>query len=207
MGLINPAHALQFGIILTLLGVTLLYVKINILTAFLSLLTTFLYVLVYTPMKRTSWLNTTVGAVPGAIPVLGGWSAATGHLNFDAGILFLILFIWQHPHFYAIAWMCKDDYKRGGFKMLSVVEPDGKKLFSQIFWYSFVLIPVSMIPYFRGLSGPIYLFGALIASGLLLMVALKLIKTHTYTDARKLLQATVIYLPVLLFLIILDIHI
>lgn len=114
-GKISPAHALNFGIVLTLLGVVILYIKVNILTAFLSLLTAFLYIMVYTPMKRVSWLNTAVGAVPGGIPPLGGWAAATGTLNFDAGMLFLILFLWQQPHFYAIAWMCREDYARAGF--------------------------------------------------------------------------------------------
>jgi len=203
-GIISPENALKFGITLSLIGIFILYVKINILTAFLSLLTSFLYIMVYTPLKRVSWLNTSVGAIPGAIPTLGGWAAATGTLNFTAGILFLILFLWQHPHFYAIAWMFKDDYKRGGFKMLPVVEPDGRRTFEQIIITSILLIPISLIPAFIGLSGKIYFTGALISGIALLWVGYSFTRTKTHNDARKLLRATVAYLPFLLLLIVID---
>ncbi len=202
--MIKPAQALQFGIILTIVGIVILYVKINILTAFLSLLTTFLYIMVYTPMKRTSWLNTTFGAIPGAMPPLGGWAAATGHLDFDAGILFLILFIWQHPHFYSIAWMYKEDYKEGGFQMLPVVEPDGRRMFKHIMFYSYILIPVSVVPFFTGLSSYIYFIGALVIGVLLLFTSKNFVVSRSMLDARNLLKATVLYLPVLLILIIVD---
>lgn len=201
---IQPAQALQFGVVLTIMGIAILYTQINILTAFLSLLTTFLYIMVYTPMKRTSWLNTTFGAIPGAMPPLGGWAAATGMLNFDAGILFLILFIWQHPHFYAIAWMYKEDYKDGGFQMLPVVEPDGKRMFKHIMFYSYILIPVSVVPFFTGLSSHIYFIGALLIGILLLFTSKSFAVSHSIIDARNLLKATVFYLPVLLILIIVD---
>jgi protoheme IX farnesyltransferase len=203
-GVIKAHHALSFGIILTLVGLSVLYIKINILTAFLSLLTTFLYVLVYTPMKRVSWLNTTFGAIPGAIPPLGGWAAATGTLDFNAGMLFLILFIWQHPHFYAIAWMFKDDYKRGGFKMLPSIDSDGRRTFQQIIWFSVILIPISVIPTFTGLTGIIYFIGALISGVFLFFAGLKLTQTGEREDAVKLLRATVYYLPLLFLLIVLD---
>ena len=205
MGIILPARALNFGIILTLLGIFILYVKVNILTAFLSLLTSFLYIMVYTPMKRVSWLNTTIGAIPGAIPPLGGWAAATGGLSFEAGILFLILFLWQHPHFYAIAWMMRDDYKRGGFKMLPVIEPDGKRMFNHILWFTVAMIPVSLIPAAIGMSGLIYFSGALISGIILLIISQNFIYSKSMIDARRLLRATVIYLPVLLTLIIMDV--
>jgi len=204
-GIILPGHALNFSIFLILLGIFILYVKVNILTAFLSLLTSFLYVMVYTPMKRASWLNTTVGAVPGAIPPLGGWAAATGGLSFEAGILFLILFLWQHPHFYAIAWMIRDDYKRGGFKMLPVVEPDGKRMFKHVLWFSFALIPVSLIPTVIGMSGSLYFTGALISGITLFMISQSFVHSRSLNDAKRLLRATVIYLPVLLLLIIIDV--
>jgi protoheme IX farnesyltransferase len=204
LGIIRPTDALNFGVVLVLLGIFVLYTQINILTAFLSLLTTFMYILVYTPMKRSSWLNTSFGAVPGAMPPLGGWAAATGHLNFDAGILFLIMFIWQHPHFYAIAWMFKEDYKRGGFKMLPVVEPDGNRMFRHVLFYSFILIPVSLCPVLTGLSGSIYFVGAFVAGCMLLYVSRQFVLSHSIRDARQLLRATVIYLPVLLALIVID---
>jgi len=156
-------------------------------------------------MKRSSWLNTTVGAVPGAIPPLGGWAAATGGLSFEAGILFLILFLWQHPHFYAIAWMMRDDYKRGGFKMLPVIEPDGKRMFDHVLWFSFTLIPVSLIPAVIGMSGAIYFTGVLIAGIALFMISRNFAQSRSLEDAKKLLRATVVYLPVLLLLIIMDV--
>jgi len=204
-GTIPPNYALNFGITLTLSGIFLLYIKVNILTAFLSLLTSFLYIMVYTPMKRASWLNTTVGAIPGAIPPLGGWAAATGGLSFEAGILFLILFIWQHPHFYAIAWMMREDYRRGGFKMLPVTEPDGRRMFNHVLWFSFALIPVSLIPTVIGMSGSIYFTGVLIAGIILFMISQRFARSRSLEDAKKLLRATVVYLPVLLFLIIIDV--
>ncbi|MCA9408721.1 MAG: protoheme IX farnesyltransferase, partial [Candidatus Omnitrophica bacterium] len=189
-----------------LIGVAYLYIETNILTAFLSLLTSFLYIMVYTPMKRVSWLNTTVGSIPGALPPLGGWAASTGSLSFEAGILFLILFIWQHPHFYAIAWMFKEDYKRGGFKMLPCIEEDGKRTFKQIMIYSLILIPVSLIPVFIGMSGKFYFFGVLLAGIFLLQSSLIFIRSHSNLDARNLLKTTVYYLPVLLLLIVVDVN-
>lgn len=204
-GIIPSAHALNFGVILILAGIFILYVKVNILTAFLSLVTSFLYIMVYTPMKRISWLNTTIGAFPGAIPPLGGWAAATGHLNFSAGILFLILFLWQHPHFYAIAWLLKDDYKRAGFKMLPVIEPDGKRTFAQILLCSWLLIFASLVPAAIGLSGGIYAVGVFVAGIALWWVGRRLTKTGSMIDARNLLKATVLYLPVLFALIVIDV--
>ena len=203
-GIISPSCALNFGIILILSGLIILYLKVNLLTSFLSLLTAFLYVLVYTPMKRISWLNTTIGSIPGAIPPMGGWAAATGTIDLGAWILFFILFLWQHPHFYAIAWIFKEDYKRGGFKMLPVIEPDGKRTFEQIILFSLILIPVSLLPSLIGLSGPIYLVGSLLLGLQLLFLGRQLTQTKSLADAQKLLKATVIYLPILLVLILVD---
>jgi len=204
-GKISPVNALTFGIILVLLGIFVLYFFVNLLTAFLGLLTAFLYVLVYTPLKRLSWFNTSIGAIPGALPPVGGWAAATGQIDLGAGALFLILFIWQHPHFYAIAWMFREDYKRGGFKMLPVIEPDGKKTFAQILIFSLVLIPVSIFPTMLGVSGLIYCAGVIIAGIFVLKISVKLCRTHTIGDAKNLLKATVLYLPILLALIVLDV--
>jgi len=203
-GVIMPSHALAFGIFLVLLGITVLSMQVNLLAAFLGLLASFLYIMVYTPMKRVSWLNTTIGAVPGAMPPLLGWAAAKGSLNFDAGMLFLILFIWQHPHFYAIAWMFREDYKRAGFKMLPCLEVDGKRTLSHIQWFTSVLIPVSVIPVMTGLSGQIYFMGTLWVGIALLFVTNRLVHSKSDVDARKLFKATLMYLPVLLILIVLD---
>ena len=203
-GIIAPSTAMFYGLSLILLGIMVLYWKVNLLTAFLSLLTAFLYVLVYTPMKRLTWLNTTFGAIPGGIPPVGGWAAATGQLDGGAFALFLILFIWQHPHFYAIAWLFKEDYRRAGFKMLPVIEPSGKSTFFQIVLFSVFLIPVSILPTLIGMSGQVYLVGAGLLSCVLLIAGISLAVSKSMLDARKLLQVTVIYLPLLLLLILVD---
>lgn len=203
-GIILPNNALMFGIILVLSGTTLLVWKVNTLTGFLSILTAFLYVLVYTPMKKITWLNTSIGSIPGALPPMGGWAAATGHLDAGAWILFAIMFLWQHPHFYAIAWMCKEDYARANFKMLPVIEPDGKRTLRQIFWHLGLLIPVSIFPYLYGSSGIVYLFGVLILSVLFLISAVPMAREKTNNSAKLLLKSSVIYLPGLLFLIVFD---
>lgn len=203
-GMISANNAMLFGIILVLIGVSILAAEINILTAFLSLLTAFLYVLVYTPLKKISWLNTTIGAIPGAIPPMGGWVAASGELDVGAWILFVILFIWQHPHFYAIAWMFKEDYKKGGFKMLSGLDPDGTKMFTQIKFFAILMIPASLLPAMIGMSGKFYFYGALGLSTALFLVVRTFFLSKTLGDAQKLLRATVVYLPILLFLIIFD---
>jgi protoheme IX farnesyltransferase len=126
-GLIAPEHALSYGLILVIGGVTLLAYSVNLLCAFLALLTAFLYVMVYTPLKRITWLNTLIGAIPGALPPVGGWVGATGELSAGAWILFAIMFLWQHPHFFAIAWLYREDYAQGGFKMLPSLEVDGSR--------------------------------------------------------------------------------
>lgn len=204
MGNVSPAEALAFGVILVLSGTVLLVLKVNLLTGFLAILTSFLYVVVYTPLKRVTWLNTAIGAIPGALPPLGGWAAATGHLDLGAWVLFAILFLWQHPHFYAIAWMYRDDYRRAGFKMLPVVEPDGLSTFRQIIIYSSLLIPVSLLPTIVGMSGIVYFIGALLAGISMLWIGVYLARSHSIADAKKLLRVSVIYLPALLALIIID---
>lgn len=203
-GKINSQSALSFGVLFVLLGVGLLSWKVNLLTGFLVLLTAFLYVLVYTPLKRFSWLNTSIGAIPGAIPPVAGWTAATGNLDLGAWVLFWILFMWQHPHFFAIAWMYKEEYKRAGFQMLPVVEPDGKRMFRQIIWHSVLLIPISLLLTLIGATGMIYLWGALILGFGFLFFGLLFSSSKSTLHARYLLRASIIYLPFLLILIVVD---
>lgn len=205
-GLISANDALNYGIILILSGLAVLCLKVNLLTAFLSLLTSFLYVLVYTPMKKISWLNTTIGAIPGAVPPMGGWAAARGELGLEAWVLFFILFAWQHPHFFAIAWMYKEDYKKAGYKMLSVIYPDGKLMFKQAIAFSFLLIGVSLLPSLIGMSGRVYFIGALLLGFWILGVSFKLLHSSSHADARHLLKTSVIYLPILFILIIADVN-
>jgi protoheme IX farnesyltransferase len=203
-GIISANNAMLFGVFLILSGVLLLCIEVNLLTSFLSLLTAFLYVLVYTPMKKISWLNTTLGAIPGAIPPVGGWAAATGEVTVGAWVLFLIMFVWQHPHFYSIAWLFKDDYKKAGFKMLSGEGSDGKRLFTHTLVYSIILIPVSILPTIVGISGRMYLYGALILGFSFLYFSRKFQQSVSTKVAHQLLKASVFYLPALLLLIIMD---
>ena len=203
-GMVSPNNALYFGIVLVLTGVFTLIIKVNLLTAFLCLLTAFLYVLVYTPMKRLSWLNTTIGAIPGALPTIGGWAAASNSIEPGAWILFFILFTWQHPHFFAISWMYKEDYKKAGFKMLPCVYPDGFYTFAHMMSFCFACIAFSLMPTMIGMSGKIYFWGALSIGLLLIIPTLMFWKNYSILNARKVLAASIIYLPLLLFFIILD---
>ncbi len=203
-GKIDPMMALSLGIVLVLAGVSLLAWLVNLLAAFLVLLTAFLYVLVYTPLKRLTWWNTPVGAIPGALPPMVGWAAAANELTAGAWILFAILFIWQHPHFYAIAWMYREDYRMAGFKMLSVVDPTGRRVFRQAVCYSFALIPVSMLLTGLGVTGSFYMVGAIFAGAGLMVAAVMFWNLGTIGAARRVLLASVLYLPVLLALIVAD---
>jgi len=203
-GLVEPNRALLVGVSLVLFGVMVLVWADNILTGFLVLLAAFLYVLVYTPMKKTTWLNTTFGAIPGAIPPLAGWAAAAGRIDPGAWVLFLILFVWQHPHFFAIAWMFRDDYRAAGFKMLPVVEPNGKSTFRQAIGFSVLLIAVSLLPTIIGMTGRLYFCGALLIGCFMLMAAVRFARNHGAADARNLLKTSVLYLPLLLLFILLD---
>lgn len=203
-GLISPTEALFFGLLTVVLGVAILVWQVNMLTGLLSLLTAFLYVLVYTPLKRITWWNTVVGAIPGALPPMGGWAAATNDLTLGAWIVFLILFVWQHPHFYAIAWMYREDYEQGGFKMLPVVYPDGNRTFRQIIGFSVALIPVSLLPYHYGIAGEVYAVGMTLLGIAMLAFGIKAWRSHSNQDARALLQASVVYLPLFFALILCD---
>ena len=203
-GLIEPHRALAFGVGLVLSGVLLLVWVANLLTGFLVLLAAFLYVLVYTPLKRITWWNTTFGAIPGAIPPMAGWAAATGHIGPGAWTLFAILFAWQHPHFFAIAWMFRDDYRAAGFKMLPVIEPGGQRTVRLAVGFSLVLICVSLIPTLIGMAGWFYFSGTLLIGVLMLMAAVDFARNRSVGNARRLLKASIIYLPLLLLFIFLD---
>ena len=161
-GTIAANQALYFGVLISVLGAVDLWYFANQLAASLSVLTSVGYLFIYTPLKRKGPICTTVGAVPGAMPPLIGFAAASGHLRLEAWILFGILFLWQFPHFHAIAWMYRDDYQRGGVKMLAVVEPDGKALSRQIMGTLLLLIPVTLAPSFVHMAGKVYLLAALI---------------------------------------------
>ncbi len=203
-GKISPQNALIFGIITVIVGSIVLVVKINLLTGILSILTAFMYVLIYTPMKRVTWLNTSLGSIPGALPPIGGWAAATNSIDSGAWILFAILYLWQHPHFFAIAWMCKDDYEKAGFKMLPVIEPDGNRTIRQILWHLSLLFPISLLPVLIGMNGNIYLYGVLIITLYYFISAFPMLYKKSYKNASRILKASVFYLPALMIIIIID---
>ena len=203
-GIILPERAMIFGIALIFIGSGILYFFINTLTCVLALITALMYLFIYTPLKKLTWLNTPVGAIPGAIPPIGGWVAATGSLDPEAWILFAILFLWQHPHFYAIALMFKDDYKKAGLKMLPVVEPNGSRTNRQIIWHALLLIPVSVMPVYINLLGMIYFWAALILGIGYLLSGFILAKQYSVNNARLVLKVSVFYLPILFLTIMVD---
>lgn len=200
-GAIDSEKALFFGVGLSLFGVFLLVVQNNLLVGFIGLLTIFLYVFLYTPLKQISAYNTLVGAVPGALPPMGGWAAGAGELELGAWLLFLIMFLWQLPHFYAIAWMYKEDYEKGGFRMLPSVSKNGTLAATLL--TSVLLLCVSLIPNFVGLGGMIYLIGASLLGLGMILYSLKLLFSPTRENARSVLFASLIYLPCVLGLLVL----
>ena len=205
-GLISIKNALNFGLAQSIIGLVILWVFVNQLTATLGLATILLYLFVYTPLKKITWLNTTIGAIPGAMPALGGWAASVNELSPNAWILFAILFLWQHPHFYAIAIMCKDDYERAGFKMLPVIEKENHRTNRQIIWHAFLLIPVSLYFVVTGALGIFYFWGALLLGIVYLISSIPLLKESSIKNAKLLLRTSVAYLPLLLIIILIDLN-
>ena len=203
-GIISSKNAMIFGVALILIGSALLYSFINPLTCVLALITALMYLFVYTPLKKLTWLNTSIGAIPGSLPPIGGWVASTGSLDPEAWILFAILFLWQHPHFYAIALMFKDDYKKAGLKMLPVEEPDGARTNRQIIWHALLLIPVSVMPVYINLLGMIYFWAALFLGIGYLFSGFILAKQYSVNNARLVLKVSVFYLPILFLTIMVD---
>jgi protoheme IX farnesyltransferase len=203
-GRLVPRNALIFASLISAAGFVELFVAVNPLSAWLGLFTLASYLFIYTPLKRRSPHSTTIGAIPGAMPPLIGYAAASGTLTWDAWILFAILFLWQFPHFYAIAWMYREDYERAGIRMLPVVEPDGESTARRILLYSLLLIPISLVPKFLSMTGNLYLFGALAIGLMFLYAGIRVSFDRTRQQARRVLLASVIYLPVLYGLMLLD---
>ena len=203
-GRMTAPRALWFGIALAILGFTELALWVNILAALLGAFTLGSYLFIYTPLKQRSHLSTVIGALPGAMPPLMGYAASSGSLTPEAWTLFAILFIWQFPHFLAIAWMYREDYARAGILMLPVVEPDGMSTGRQIILYASTLIPVSLFPVLFGMSGRIYLVGALILGGWFLYTGVRVAFDLTNVRARHVLLASIIYLPAIYGLMVFD---
>jgi protoheme IX farnesyltransferase len=203
-GQLQPHEALWFGLILSVAGALDLYFTAGILASALGVLTSVSYLLAYTPLKKRTVWATAVGAFPGAIPPMIGWVAATGTLDRGAWLLFAILFLWQFPHFYAIAWMYREDYARAGILMLPVVDREGTRTFRQIILTAIALVGVSLLPSVMGLAGVRYFFGALVVSTALVQVCLWASASRTNVRAKWLMHATVLHIPILLGLMIYD---
>ncbi len=203
-GAVPPLAALILGPVLIIAGTVLLALTVNGLTAGLVFLTAVLYVAVYTPLKRYSWVNTPVGAIPGAIPPVIGWAAATGRIDAGAWILFAILFLWQHPHFYALAWMYREDYEKGGFKMLPVVDPDGKSTFRHSLATVILLVPISLWPTFVQMSGTIYFVGALLLGLIFVAVCVNWRIKKTTKAAKTVFLYSLFYWVFILVFIVVD---
>ena len=203
-GRLRSHPALGFGIAITLAGAAYLALAVNLLSAGLGLLTTACYLLLYTPLKTKTPFSTFVGSFPGAMPPLIGWAAARNDLSIEGWVLFAMLFLWQFPHFYSIAWMYRDDYARAGIKMLPVVEPDGVSTGRQIVCYAAALLPVSLAPVLLGMVGTAYFVGAVLCGLGYLYFGVLSARVKTTMQARRLLQASVIYLPLIYSLLVLD---
>ena len=204
IGKISPMNALVFGMVLSLGGYVFLYYLINPLTAWISAATVFLYILIYTPSKRITTWNTIIGSIPGALPPVGGWVAATGSLAPPAWILFGILFCWQMPHFLAIAIIYAADYEKGGFKMLPSIYPESKRTSYVILFFTVALLITSLGLYILKVAGIVYAVGAALLGVAFFMVALKVIMESNKKNARRLMLASIIYLPLLLIIILIE---
>ena len=202
---INTAKIL--GLSFITIGLLILYLKVNLLTCILSSATILLYLFLYTPLKRKSWLNTSIGAIPGAIPPLGGWTAATNSLEWGGIAVFLILFFWQHPHFYSIAYMYKEDYKKAGLQMLPVIDNGIRRTVLHIFLHALILIPISTLPFFLGVSGRVYFVGAYILSNIYMLFCLPFILEQNKENARLIFKTSIYYFPLLLTLIVADLRV
>ncbi len=200
----SSAKAMWFGIALSVLGFVELWLGANLLTAVLGLFTLTTYLFIYTPLKLRTPHSTTVGAIPGAMPPVIGYAAAHGSLNLEAAALFAILFLWQFPHFYSIAWLYREDYSRAGIKMLPVVDETGERTARQILIYAALLIPVSLSPTWLGMAGNIYLVGALLLSFTYLYFGLRIASERTLVAARRVLLTSIAYLPLLYILMMAD---
>lgn len=203
-GRVSVRAAAVFAAAISVAGVAYLAATVNVLTAGLAALTLATYVFVYTPLKRRTSLNTLIGAVPGALPIVGGWTAAGGRLDVAAAALFWILFLWQLPHFLALAWLYRDDYRAGGLVMLGGEDPSGRLTGRASTLFALALVPVSLVPTLAGLTGGLYFAGALLLGALYAAAGAALSFATTDRRARRLFLVSIAYLPALLGLMVLD---
>jgi heme o synthase len=211
-GRMSLLHGTIAGVLLTVGGAFYLALTTNALTGLLTLATAFVYLAAYTPLKRVHPICTLVGAIPGAMPGLLGWTAARGRLDLGALVMFAIVFFWQFPHFYSIAWLYREDYAAGSIRMLPAIEQDGSATGLRILLYSLALIPVSLAPVILGMSGRVYAGGAIVMGIALCYFGLRLVRlglpmnaSRSKQRARQLLQASVVYLPLLFALMMINV--
>lgn len=203
-GRLNHNEALIFGLIISVAGLLYLTFTVNLLTTVLGIASWASYLYIYTPLKRRTVLNTWVGAIPGALPPLMGWTAARGTLDWQALSLFAILYLWQLPHFFAVSWMYREDYKNGGFRMLSLEDPSGRKTGQQMIFNTLLLFLASLSLFFTSQTGILYLLCALALGILFLATTLRFFKRRTNVNARVVFFASIIYFPVLWLAMVLD---
>ena len=197
-GRMRPVEAFVLGTILSIFGVAYLAAAANVLSAVLAVITIAIYIFAYTPLKRTSTANTAVGAIPGAIPPMIGWAAARGTLDASAWSLFAILFLWQLPHFFAIAWMYRDDYSRAGFRMISSDDRSGERSASQSVFFCILLLIIAGLPASLGVVTMLYVPIELALGGLFIAAAMRFLRLRTPASARLLFIGSIVYLPLLL---------
>jgi protoheme IX farnesyltransferase len=201
---LQPIEGAVFATAIAVTGLLMLAAAANLLAAAVALVTLVSYVLIYTPLKRRSSLATVIGGIPGALPPIIGWAAARGDLSTNAWILFGIVFLWQLPHFLAIAWICREDYARAGYLMLPVIEPDGRSTGRQSVLYAAALVPLSLAPTLMGLAGKSYFAGALALGLVFVALTIRFANTRSVRDARLVFFASIIYLPLIWILMIAD---
>jgi protoheme IX farnesyltransferase len=201
---LSPGVALGFGLTLTVVGLAELWAFVNTRAALIAMVTTVTYILMYTPLKLRTSLSTIAGAVPGALPAVIGWAAATNSLSIEGWVLFAIVFLWQMPHFLAIAWMYRDEYARAGMPLLPVIEPDGRSTGRQALLYTAALLPISVLPTLMGMATAWYLAGAVVLGAVLVSLSLKFSQKRTVESARRLFFGSILYLPLLWASLVVD---
>ena len=203
-GRLQPQSVLIVGGACAGSGLIYLAFAVSLLTSLIGAISLVSYLFIYTPLKRVTWLNTAVGAVPGALPPLMGWTAARGEASSQGWALFAIVAFWQLPHFLSIAWIYREEYARAGFKMLPVIDPQGHRTGRQTVSHALGLLPVSLCPFLFKLTGPVYLVGALVLGLVFLWYAVQFSRQLTVLRARQLFYASILYLPLLLAVMVLD---
>lgn len=203
-GRLRSTEAVVFAWSISLIGMLYLTVFVNLATALVVALSLSSYVFIYTPLKRKTWISTPIGAVPGALPILAGWTASGQPVTAGAWALFAIMFAWQMPHFYALAWIYREDYGRAGFRMLTVVDGTGVRAARHTLYFAAALIPISVLPTLLGIAGDVYMIGALALGVGFLLLTTGMLRKPSERVAWRIFTGSIIYLPILLLLMVID---